>query len=159
MLHTPFVELPDPPGRSSGLRGTIWNRPLDTSVGGEIKSAVYPILIDDEVGSPTIYGHVSVSNAQTVSIKARAEALLIVDGPISYLSPGLYPRKDRDRKSRIDTQLSLGADSGSPFADEEHRRVLHSARIAALTVRNRSGRTTMHPPVSCDRRIRQSRYH
>ena len=35
----------------------------------------------------------SASNAQVVSIEDRAEALLIVDGPIAYVSPGLYPTK------------------------------------------------------------------
>lgn len=66
---------------------------LTTSVGGRIESVVIPFFIDDKDGSPTIYGHVSVSNAQAVSIEDRAEALLIVDGPIAYVSPGLYPTK------------------------------------------------------------------
>ena len=66
---------------------------LTTYVDGRIESVLIPFFVDDRQDPPTIYGHVSVLNPQTVSINDRAEALLIVDGPVSYVSPGLYPTK------------------------------------------------------------------
>lgn len=66
---------------------------LTTSVDGRIESVVVPFFIDDQQASPTIYGHLSVSNPQAVSIEEGHEALLIVDGPIAYVSPSLYPTK------------------------------------------------------------------
>ena len=66
---------------------------LTTSINGRVESILIPFFIDDERDSPTICGHMSASNAQVVSIEDRAEALLIVDGPIAYVSPGLYPTK------------------------------------------------------------------
>jgi transcriptional regulator len=66
---------------------------LTTSINGRVESVLIPFFIDDEHDSPTIYGHVSASNAQVVCIEDCAEALLIVDGPIAYVSPGLYPTK------------------------------------------------------------------
>lgn len=66
---------------------------LTTSVDGRIESVVVPFFVDGQRASPTIYGHLSVSNRQTVSIEEGHEALLIVDGPIAYVSPSLYPTK------------------------------------------------------------------
>jgi transcriptional regulator len=66
---------------------------LTTSVDGRIESVVVPFFVDSQQASPTIYGHLSVSNPQAVSIKEGHEALLIVDGPIAYVSPSLYPTK------------------------------------------------------------------
>ena len=66
---------------------------LTTSVDGRIESVVVPFFVDDQQASPTIYGHLSVSNPQAVSIEEGHEALLIVDGPIAYVSPSLYPTK------------------------------------------------------------------
>lgn len=66
---------------------------LTTSVDGRLESAVVPFFVDDQQVSPTIYGHLSVSNPQAVSIEEGHEALLIVDGPIAYVSPSLYPTK------------------------------------------------------------------
>ncbi len=66
---------------------------LTTSVDGRIESVVVPFFVDNQQASPTIYGHLSVSNPQAVSIEEGHEALLIVDGPIAYVSPSLYPTK------------------------------------------------------------------
>jgi transcriptional regulator len=66
---------------------------LTTSIDGRIESVVVPLFVDDQQDSPTIYGHLSVSNPQAVSIEGGHEALLIVDGPIAYVSPSLYPTK------------------------------------------------------------------
>ena len=66
---------------------------LTTSIDGRIESVVVPFFVDDQQDSPTIYGHLSVSNPQAVSIDGGHEALLIVDGPIAYVSPSLYPTK------------------------------------------------------------------
>ena len=66
---------------------------LTTSVDGRIESVIVPFFVDNQQASPTIYGHLSVSNPQAVSIKEGQEALIIVDGPIAYVSPSLYPTK------------------------------------------------------------------
>lgn len=66
---------------------------LTSSINGRIESVLIPFFIEDERHSPTIYGHVSASNPQAASIEECAEALLIVDGPIAYVSPSLYPTK------------------------------------------------------------------
>lgn len=66
---------------------------LTTSVDGRIESVVVPFFVENQQASPTIYGHLSVSNPQAVSIDEGHEALLIVDGPTAYVSPSLYPTK------------------------------------------------------------------
>ena len=66
---------------------------LTTLLDGRIESVLIPFYIDHEHDSPTIYGHVSASNPQAASISESAEALIIVDGPIAYVSPSLYPTK------------------------------------------------------------------
>lgn len=106
---------------------------LTTSVGGRIESVVIPFFIDDKDGSPTIYGHVSVSNAQAVSIEDRAEALLVVDGPIAYVSPGLYPTKtETGRVVPTLNYLSVQIRGRlAPTANTEEFRTL----LAALTSR------------------------
>ena len=71
---------------------------LTTSVDGRIESTLIPFSIEETPDFLTIYGHVSVSNLQVRSIDDRAEALLIVDGPIAYVSPNLYPTKVENGK-------------------------------------------------------------
>ena len=71
---------------------------LTTSVDGRIESTLIPFSIEDESTPTTIYGHVSVSNLQARSIEDGTEALLIVDGPIAYVSPSLYPTKVENGK-------------------------------------------------------------
>ena len=66
---------------------------LTTLINGRIESVVIPFFVDDRQAVTTIYGHVSVSNPQAMSIEEGHEALLIVDGPIAYVSPSLYPTK------------------------------------------------------------------
>jgi transcriptional regulator len=50
-------------------------------------------VIRTELGSATLLGHLSASNRQVASIDEGADALLIVEGPVAYVSPGLYPTK------------------------------------------------------------------
>ena len=66
---------------------------LTTVVGGRIESCVIPFVIRTEIGSATLLGHLSASNRQVASIDEGADALLIVEGPVAYVSPGLYPTK------------------------------------------------------------------
>lgn len=71
---------------------------LATSVSGRIESVLIPFYIDRDEVSSTLYGHVSVNNCQALSIEECAEALVIVDGPIAYVSPSLYPTKTEHGK-------------------------------------------------------------
>ncbi|MFM7094450.1 MAG: FMN-binding negative transcriptional regulator [Actinomycetota bacterium] len=71
---------------------------LTTSVSGRIESVLIPFIIDRDEVSSTLYGHVSVNNRQASSIEEYAEALVIVDGPMAYVSPSLYPTKAEDGK-------------------------------------------------------------
>jgi transcriptional regulator len=71
---------------------------LTTSVSGRIESVLIPFIIDRDEVSSTLYGHVSVNNRQALSIEECAEALVIVDGPMAYVSPSLYPTKAEDGK-------------------------------------------------------------
>ena len=66
---------------------------LTTVVGTRIESSVIPFVIRTEGGSATLLGHLSASNWQVASIDEGADALLIVEGPVAYVSPGLYPTK------------------------------------------------------------------
>ena len=66
---------------------------LTTVVGTRIESSVIPFVIRAEVGSATLLGHLSAANRQVASIDESADALLIVEGPVAYVSPGLYPTK------------------------------------------------------------------
>ena len=71
---------------------------LTTLVSGRIESVLIPFFIDGDEVSSTLYGHISVNNRQALSIEKGAEALVIVDGPIAYVSPSLYPTKAEDGK-------------------------------------------------------------
>ncbi|MFM7307442.1 MAG: FMN-binding negative transcriptional regulator [Actinomycetota bacterium] len=71
---------------------------LATLVSGRIESVLIPFFIDRDESSSTLYGHISVNNRQASSIEKCAEALVIVDGPIAYVSPSLYPTKAKDGK-------------------------------------------------------------
>ena len=66
---------------------------LTTVVGTRIESCVIPFVIRTEPGSATLLGHLSAANRQVASIDEGADALLIVEGPVAYVSPGLYPTK------------------------------------------------------------------
>ena len=66
---------------------------LTTVVGTTIESCVIPFVIRTEPGTATLLGHLSASNPQVASIDEGADALLIVEGPVAYVSPGLYPTK------------------------------------------------------------------
>ncbi|MFM7252633.1 MAG: FMN-binding negative transcriptional regulator [Ilumatobacteraceae bacterium] len=66
---------------------------LTTLVGTTIESSVVPFVIHADPGSAILRGHLSAANRQVTSIDEGAEALLIVDGPVAYVSPGLYPTK------------------------------------------------------------------
>ena len=66
---------------------------LTTLIDDRIESVIIPFFIDNKQPSPVIYGHVSVLNPQALNIEKGHEALLIVDGPIAYVSPSLYPTK------------------------------------------------------------------
>jgi len=66
---------------------------LTTVVGTTIESCVIPFVIRTDAGPATLLGHLSAANRQVASIDEGADALLIVDGPVAYVSPGLYPTK------------------------------------------------------------------
>ena len=111
---------------------------LTTTVKGRIESVVVPFFIDTEDGSPTVYGHVSASNCQASSIEEGVEALLIVDGPIAYVSPELYPTKVETGKvaptlSYLSVQIRGRL---VPVTDSDHFRNL----LASLTFRFEAGR-------------------
>ena len=71
---------------------------MATLVSGRIESVLIPFFIDGDEVSSTLYGHISVNNRQALSIEKGVEALVIVDGPIAYVSPSLYPTKAEDGK-------------------------------------------------------------
>lgn len=71
---------------------------LTTVVDGRMESVVIPFVIEEDDTSLTVLGHLSAANRQVTSINERSEVLLIVDGPIAYVSPSLYPTKAESGK-------------------------------------------------------------
>lgn len=106
---------------------------LTTSLDGRIESTLIPFLIEDEPTCPTIYGHLSISNLQARSVEDGAEALLIVDGPIAYVSPNLYPTKDENGKV-VPTLNYVSVQIRGRLAPVPNTESLHKL-LAALTAR------------------------
>lgn len=111
---------------------------LTTTVQGRMESVIVPFLIDTEGDRPTVFGHIAASNCQVASIDECVSALLIVNGPIAYVSPGLYPTKAETGKvvptlNYISVQLRGRL---APVTDAEDFRDL----LASLTARFEAGR-------------------
>lgn len=66
---------------------------LTTVVRSRIESSLIPFAIRTELGSSSLHAHLSAENRQVASISECADALLIVEGPVAYVSPSLYPTK------------------------------------------------------------------
>ena len=71
---------------------------LTTVVDSRLESVVVPFIVESNNGNSTILGHVAVGNRQRASIDTQSDALLIVHGPVGYVSPSLYPTKTETGK-------------------------------------------------------------
>lgn len=71
---------------------------LTTVVDSRVESVVVPFIVESNNGNSTILGHVAVGNRQRASIDTQSDALLIVHGPVGYVSPSLYPTKTETGK-------------------------------------------------------------
>ena len=66
---------------------------LTTVVDSRVESVVVPFIVESNNGNSTILGHIAIGNRQRASIDTQSDALLIVHGPVGYVSPSLYPTK------------------------------------------------------------------
>lgn len=66
---------------------------LVTVTDGRIDSTFLPFLIDRGPNGTVVRAHLAIANAQRHAVTDRSSALLIVHGPDSYVSPGVYPSK------------------------------------------------------------------
>lgn len=91
MHPSPSFQMPRDEALAFAMQSGLGH--LTTVVGGRIESAVIPFEISVETAATTLVGHLSAGNCQVTSIDDHSEALILVDGPIAYVSPDLYPSK------------------------------------------------------------------
>lgn len=58
-----------------------------------LDATVLPFLLRRDHERVQVRAHLSAGNAQRADVEAGARAMLIVQGPTAYVSPGLYPSK------------------------------------------------------------------
>ena len=58
-----------------------------------LDATLLPFLLRRDREGVVVRAHLSAGNAQRVDVENGAQAMLIVQGPAAYVSPGLYPSK------------------------------------------------------------------
>ena len=75
------------------LAGRVGVGHLVTITRSRAESTLVPFLIDRRDDRFVVLAHIAAANRQKQAIIDGASALLIVEGPNAYVSPGLYPSK------------------------------------------------------------------
>jgi transcriptional regulator len=127
--------------RAAVLHALIGTHPLGalvTAAGGELAANHIPFLIDAGDGRlGTLRAHVSRANPVWKQLGGAVEALVIFQGPQTYITPSWYPSKHADGKAVPTWNYAVVHAYGRPRAIEDPQWLLE--HVTRLTRTHESG--------------------
>ena len=104
---------------------------LVTADESRLESTLIPFVLDDLEGRLVVRAHIAAANPQRHAIAAGAAGLLIVHGPDTYVSPGLYPSKAEHGRVVPTWNYAIVHLHGSLRVMDQHDRLL--SQVTRLT--------------------------
>lgn len=88
MLHTPPYAIDDPDEVKRLIRENPWGTLVTHTANGLVASH-YPMLLEEDAEGISVVSHVGKPDDEKLEL-GRGEALVIIQGPHGYISPGWY---------------------------------------------------------------------